>query len=92
VQAKQKKELIHYFPSQAGVQPSRGKQSSIKCNGYLGRQTSSLWKSTSSCFLPQLYTLSMMLYGIEYPFGQLGSAVVAVSPPNFCCTPSRLCV
>ena len=28
--------------------------------------------------------------GMEYPFGQLGSAVPAVSPPNFLCTPSLL--
>jgi len=31
-----------------------------------------------------------MPYGMEYPFGQLGSAVPAVSPPNFLCTPSLL--
>ncbi|GAB0180862.1 hypothetical protein GRJ2_000551500 [Grus japonensis] len=36
----------------------------------------------------QLYMLSMTSYGMEYPFGQLGSAVPAVSPPNFMCTPS----
>jgi len=39
-----------------------------------------------SFFFPQLYMLSMMSYGMEYPFGQLGSAVLAVSPPNFLCT------
>ncbi|KAK4806226.1 hypothetical protein QYF61_013370 [Mycteria americana] len=38
----------------------------------------------------------MMPYGVEYPFGleypfsQLGSAVPAVSPPSFLCTPSLL--
>ncbi|KAK4829699.1 hypothetical protein QYF61_006074 [Mycteria americana] len=37
-----------------------------------------------------LYTLSMTSYGVEYPFGQLGSAVPAVSPPSFLCTPSLL--
>ena len=41
-----------------------------------------------SFFFPQLYMLSMMSYGMEYPFGQLGSAVPAVSPPNFLCTPA----
>ena len=28
-------------------------------------------------------------YGMEYPFGQFGSAVLAVSPPSFLC-PSNL--
>ena len=32
----------------------------------------------------------MMSYGMEYPFGQLGSAVPAASPPSFLCTPSLL--
>lgn len=31
------------------------------------------------CF-PQLYLLSMTPYGMEFPFGQLGSAVLSVSP------------
>ncbi|KAK4830244.1 hypothetical protein QYF61_009311 [Mycteria americana] len=34
--------------------------------------------------------LSMMSYGVGYPFGQLGSAVPAVAPPSFLCTPSLL--
>ncbi|PKU36209.1 pyruvate dehydrogenase isozyme 3 [Limosa lapponica baueri] len=38
-------------------------------------------------FSPQLYIVSMKSYGMEYPFGQLGSAVLAVSPPNFLCSP-----
>jgi len=29
-----------------------------------------------------------MSYGMEYPFGQLGSAVLAVSPPTPLCPPS----
>jgi len=36
------------------------------------------------------YMLSMASYGTEDPFGQLGSAVPAVSPPNSLCTPSPL--
>lgn len=32
----------------------------------------------------------MTSYGIEYPFGQFGSAVLAVSPPSFLCTSSLL--
>ncbi|KAK4821599.1 LOW QUALITY PROTEIN: hypothetical protein QYF61_025176 [Mycteria americana] len=39
-----------------------------------------------------LYMLSMTSYGMEYPFGQLGSAVPAVSPPSFLCSPSLLAV
>ena len=39
---------------------------------------------------PQLYTLSMTPHSMECPFGQLGSAVPAVSPPNSLCTPSLL--
>lgn len=34
--------------------------------------------------------LSMMPYGMEYPFGPLGSAVPAVFPPSFPCSPSLL--
>jgi len=44
----------------------------------------------SSFFFPPLYMLSIMPYGMEYPFGQLGSAVPAVSPSRFLCTPSLL--
>ncbi|KAK4831745.1 hypothetical protein QYF61_018943 [Mycteria americana] len=40
--------------------------------------------------LHELYMLSMMLYGVGYPCGQLGSAVPVVSPPSFLCTPSLL--
>ncbi|KAK4826025.1 hypothetical protein QYF61_003846 [Mycteria americana] len=39
-----------------------------------------------------LYMLNMMPYGVGYPLGQLGSAVPAVSPPSFLCTPSLLAV
>ena len=64
---------------QAGVQPSPGKQGSITPNAYLGRQMPSLRTSPPSFFFPQLYMLSMTSYGMEYPFGHLGSAVPAVS-------------
>ena len=40
------------------------------------------------CQLPPVYALSMMSYGMEYPFGKFGSAVLAVSPPSFLCNPS----
>ncbi|GAB0193831.1 tumor necrosis factor ligand superfamily member 13B [Grus japonensis] len=32
----------------------------------------------------------MTSYGMEYPFGQLRSAVLAMSPPSLSCTPSLL--
>ena len=37
---------------------------------------------------PTLYTEQKVIYGMEYPFGPLGSAVPAMSPHNFLCTPS----
>ena len=37
-----------------------------------------------------VYILGMTSYGMEYPFGQFGSAVLAVSPPNFLCPSSLL--
>jgi len=40
--------------------------------------------------LPLVYILSVTSYGTEYPFGQFGSAVPAVSPPVFLCIPSLL--
>jgi len=39
---------------------------------------------------PHFTVLSMMSYGMGYPFGQLGLAVPAMSPPSFLCTPSLL--
>ena len=38
--------------------------------------------------LPQFLLLSVMLYGMEYSFGQFGSSVVPVSPPSLLPTPS----
>ena len=40
--------------------------------------------------LPPVYILGMMSYGMEYSFGQFGSAVLAVSPPSFLCPPAYL--
>ena len=81
------KEFIHSSHGHAGIQPSPGKQGSITGNGYLGRQMPSGRTSPPSSFFPQLYTLSKVSYGLEYPFGQLGSAVLAVPPPSFLCPP-----
>lgn len=80
------------FPSwgEAGIQPSQGKQDSIRPNGDLGWQMPSLWMSSSSFSFPQLYMLRMIPYGVGYPFSPLGSAVPAVCSPDFLCSPSLL--
>ena len=39
---------------------------------------------------PSVLLLSMTSHGLEYPFGQLGSAVPAVPPPSSLCIPSLL--
>ena len=80
--AKQIMEFIHWFPWAGRCSAIPGKQGSIKCNCYLGRQTPSIWMSPPSWFFPQLYMLSMTSYGVEYPFG--------VSCPG--CAPSQLLV
>lgn len=52
------------------------------------------WEEKHRTFLPsffsQLYMLSTTSYGLEYPCGQLGSAVSAVSPPSSFGIPSQL--
>lgn len=58
---------------------------------YLGRQKPSL---QTSPFLfsppPPLYMLNITPYGTGHPFGQLGSAVQAASPPSSLRTPGLL--
>lgn len=44
----------------------------------------SLWISLPPPFFPQLYILSITSYCRGYPSGQLGSAVLAASPPSSC--------
>jgi len=39
---------------------------------------------------PALLLFSMMSYGMDYPFGQFGSAVLTVLPLIVLCTPSFL--
>ncbi|KAJ7414508.1 hypothetical protein WISP_84016 [Willisornis vidua] len=50
--------------------------------------SSQFLKSSFLRNLPSCLLLSMMLSGLEHPFGLLGSAVPALSPPNILCTPS----
>ena len=38
--------------------------------------------------LPPVHILGMMSHGMEYTFGQFGSAALTVSPPSFLCTPN----
>ena len=40
--------------------------------------------------LPPVYILDMTSHGLEYPFGQFGSAALAVSSPKFLCPSSLL--
>ena len=47
-------------------------------------------QSTPPSQLHPIYILGMMSYGMEYLFGQVGSVVLAVSPPNFMCPFSLL--
>ena len=46
--------------------------------------------SASPSQLPPVYILGMASFGMEYPFGHFGSAVLAVSPPSFLCPSSLL--
>lgn len=64
----------------AGVQPSPGEQGSNTLSGDS--------KCPPPLLLPPLYLLSMMSHGLEYPWGQLWSLVLAVSPPSLPHTPS----
>lgn len=47
---------------------------------YMGRQIPKLQTFPLFSFFPQILLLSLMSYGVEYPFGQLGSAGWALSP------------
>lgn len=49
------------------------------------------WYSAGQQSLPasqffSVYTLDTMFYGVEYPFGQFGSAAPAALPPMFFCS------
>jgi len=52
--------------------------------------TNAITPDVSPFFFSQLCRLSVMSYGMEHPFGQLGSAVPAVSLPDYLCTLSPL--
>jgi len=46
------------------------------------------WQSSSPGPIPPVYMLNMMSYGMECPFRQFGSAVLAALPPGFLCIAS----
>lgn len=73
------------MPQQADILPFPGKQGFITCNGYTERQMPLL----NVPLLSSLFTMSfianysiILIYGTEHPFGQLGSAVLTVSPSS----------
>lgn len=83
--SKADKELIHRLYSAIP-----GDQSPITHNSYLGRQMPALQMPLPSCFFLPLYILNMTSHGLEYPFGQMGSSVLAVAPPSLPFTPCPL--
>jgi len=64
---------------QAGVQPSPGKQGSITHKVTWEDEHHHFKCLPSSSSFPQLYVLSVISYGMQYPLGQMGSAVLAMS-------------
>jgi len=82
-QAKQTKEFSQHFPL-AGRCSAISRKAGLHHTEQLPRKTNAITLNVPpSFFFPQLYMLSMMSYGMEYPFGQLGSAVLAVPAPNY---------
>ena len=88
MQVKQNKEFIHHFPWVFSHLQESSAPSHLSITWEDKHHHSK--HPPASFFFPQLYMLNMMSYGLEYPLGQLGSAVPAVSPPNSLCPPSLL--
>lgn len=72
---------------QGGVQAPPGKQSSIRSNGDLGRQTP---PQMSSHLPSQLYMLSVMPYAMEY-LGSFGISYPACVPSQLLVSPLPTC-
>jgi len=89
MEAKQTKEFIHHFPLASRCSAIPRKAGLHHAYPLLGKRNA-ITSDALPSFFPLLSVLSMMSYGMEYPFGLLGSAVLAVSPPSFLCTPSLL--
>jgi len=77
------------FHQQADVQPSPGKQSSIMDHVLVGKTNTITLNVLLPSFFPWVLLLSTMSYGMGFSFGQLGSAVPAVSPPSLLRNPSE---
>lgn len=71
---------------QAAVQLLPGQQCS-SCVMIIWQDKCCQFKHLPS-FSSHLLLLKMMSHGVWHPFGQLGSLVLAVTPPNFLCTPT----
>lgn len=57
-------------------------------HGYLERQMPQIHMSLISPSFPEFLVLFTMLYGMEYPLQQLGTAILAISPPSLLLTSS----
>lgn len=87
-QAKPSQEFIHHCPSAGRCSATSREAGIVTWNGFLGGQTPSLWTSPLAPPLPQLLLLGMTSHGVGHPFGQCGSAVLALCPPSSWGTPS----
>lgn len=81
--------ILFYHCGQASVYLALEKQRCITCNSCLGRQTSSLQRS-SLFFFPSFICWARCNIVWNIPLVSWGSAVLAVLPPSFLCTHSLL--
>ncbi|KAM3674773.1 uncharacterized protein VK521_000615 [Ammospiza maritima maritima] len=72
----------------ADVITNRRKRISIISGAETYRQAGSF--NSRACYLEKLLLLSMMSYGVEYPFHQFGPALLATCPPRLLLTQSLL--
>jgi len=85
-------EFIHHFPS-TGSGSAISRKVRLYHTSYLLVKTNTRTpKVPHFLLLPLVCMLSLMSCGMEYPFGQWGSAVPAASLPSFLCTSSLLAV
>lgn len=75
---------------EVGVLPSPRQLGSITGNSDLGRQMLLLQMPLSSFLFAQFHMQSTAPCGLEYLSGQFGPIVLAMSHPNFLCSPEQL--